>query len=61
MDPIEKENEQNENRIDQIEIPEVERRRIKENIARSVAEKFHLFCRLMRIQIMLENAVITHK
>ena len=46
---------------DIIEISEVEKRRIKENMERSDTEKFHLFCRMMRIQIMLENAVITHK
>lgn len=61
MNPLDKENKPDENRIDQVEISEVERRRIEENIERSDTEKFHLFCRLMRIQIMLENAVITHK
>ncbi len=61
MDLINKKNEPDKNSADQIEISEPERRRIEENIERSDAEKFHLFCRLMRIQIMLENAVVTHK
>lgn len=61
MDSVNKKNKSNEKQTDIIEISEVEKRRIKENIERSDTEKFHLFCRMMRIQIMLENVVITHK
>ena len=61
METIDKKNEPGKHGIGQIEIPEAERRRIIENIERSDAEKFHLFCRLMRIQIMLENATVKHK
>ncbi len=39
----------------------IEMKRIKEVIERSDTEKFLLFTRLMRIHIMLKNAVITIK
>ncbi|MEO8109576.1 MAG: hypothetical protein ABI594_06090 [Ginsengibacter sp.] len=42
-------------------ISALETKRIKENIERTDTEKFHLFCRMMRIQLMLEKAVVTHK
>lgn len=42
-------------------ISPLEAKRIREAIDRTDTEKFHLFCRMMRIQIMLESAVITHK
>lgn len=42
-------------------ISAAEVKRIKENIERSDTEKFHLFCRMMRIQKMLEKAIVTHK
>jgi hypothetical protein len=45
----------------EIEITESDYRRIKENMERSDTEKFHLFCRLMRIQMMLDNARVIHK
>lgn len=39
----------------------LEAKRIKEAIERTDTEKFHLFCRMMRIQLMLDKAVVTHK
>lgn len=43
---------------DYLNIPEYEQKRIKEAIAKSDTEKFHLFTRLMRVDFMLKNAVI---
>jgi hypothetical protein len=40
---------------------ELERKRIREAIARSDTEKFFLFTRLMKIHFMLKNARIIKK
>lgn len=42
-----------------IVISDIERKRIMEAIQRTDTEKFLLFTRLMRIQLMLKNAVIS--
>ncbi|MEP7229540.1 MAG: hypothetical protein ABI691_04770 [Ginsengibacter sp.] len=42
-------------------ISSLEAKRIKQAIERTDTEKFHLFCRMMRIQIMLDKAVVTHR
>ena len=42
-------------------ISSLEIKRIKESIERSDTEKFHLFTRLIRIHLMLQNAVIIKK
>ncbi len=39
----------------------LEIKRVQEAMNRTDTEKFHLFCRMVCIQIMLDNAVITHK
>ena len=44
-----------------LQISSSELRRIKENIARTDTEKFHLFTRMMRIHFMLKKAVIVKK
>lgn len=43
------------------EISEVEKKRIREAIARTDTEKFFLFTRLMKIHFMLKNARIINK
>lgn len=40
------------------EIPEEEKKRIREAISRTDTEKFFLFTRLMKINFMLKNAKI---
>jgi hypothetical protein len=42
-------------------ITSLEAKRIREAVNKTDTEKFLLFCRMMRIQIMLKKAVITHK
>jgi hypothetical protein len=42
-------------------ITPLEAKRIREAVNKTDTEKFLLFCRMMRIQIMLKKAVITHK
>ena len=42
-------------------ISSLEAKRIREAINKTDTEKFYLFCRMMRIQSMLENAIVTHK
>jgi hypothetical protein len=42
-------------------ISSLEAKRIREAINKTDTEKFHLFCRMMRIQSMLESAIVTHK
>jgi hypothetical protein len=43
------------------DMTELERKRIREAIARSDTEKFFLFTRLMKIHFMLKNARIIKK
>jgi hypothetical protein len=43
------------------EMTEVEKKRIREAIARTDTEKFFLFTRLMKISFMLRNAKIIKK
>lgn len=45
---------------EQVHYEAAEKARIKESILLSDIEKFQLFTKLMRIEIMLRNAKVTH-
>ena len=61
MDPKEKINKEMAAGKDGDTLSVLEIKRVQEAMNRTDTEKFHLFCRMVCIQIMLDNAVITHK